>query len=109
MAEDLLRLLDLAPDWDSYGARRIDADAVRKALSILAHHDYRGTLPVAVPTTLGGVQLEWGRADDGVELEVEPDGTIGVLVDINGEVTEVETTDVDHPMIQRSLSWARQL
>ena len=62
----LKELLDLPQGWDSYGAGCIDpkaVDAASRLLDVLDHD------PAVIPTSHGGIQLEWHR--DGLELEVE--------------------------------------
>lgn len=50
-------LLALPAGWDSYGARKIDPQAIaaaRRFLEALPKYE-----PVIVPTNTGGVELEW--------------------------------------------------
>jgi hypothetical protein len=56
------KLRALKPGWDSYGAPPISPDAIASARAWLAGVQI-------VPTSHGGVQLEWHR--HGVEVEVE--------------------------------------
>jgi hypothetical protein len=65
----------LDADWDSYGAHVVQSDAVLQALRLLAvvfnaREDIAD--PMIVPTSEGGVQLEWDRDDVHLELEVKP-------------------------------------
>lgn len=65
----LARLLNLAADWDSYGAPAIEPRTVQATLELL-----RATMrddspaPATVPMSSGGVQVEWHEA--GLEIEV---------------------------------------
>ena len=69
-ASELVGLLHLAPNWDSYGARRIDFGQVGSALRVLASIMKDDTPPpTIVPTNRGGVQLEWHTR--GFDLEIE--------------------------------------
>lgn len=59
----------LPPNWDSYGAKEIDPQFIESALQFLIQEIPRSLpLPSAVPTTTGGVQLEWHC--NGVDLEI---------------------------------------
>jgi len=63
-------LLALPSDWDSYGARPIDrrkVEAARQLLVTLLVND--APMPAIVPTSDGGIQLEWHRC--GANLEVK--------------------------------------
>ncbi|MGM0575282.1 MAG: hypothetical protein ACQEXJ_06090 [Myxococcota bacterium] len=63
-------LLELGPDWDSYGARPPRPDLVGAAIQLIGRLMAEGApAPHVLPTNRGGVQLEWAR--NGRELEVE--------------------------------------
>jgi len=102
-------LFDLGPDWDSYGARRVQRDAVRAALGLLAHANQDVPLPTVSPVASGGLQFEWGGDDDAVEIEVGPMGQITVLIDINGEVRERNAAGPGDPLIAEALTWAAKV
>jgi hypothetical protein len=75
----LLDLLDLPPDWDSYGANVIDRSQVFAALAVLCHiMQHESPLPTVVPTNTGGVQLEWHTR--GIDLEIETVSMNRILV-----------------------------
>ena len=63
-------LLRLGPGWDSYGSSPIDPHcvvaAIEMAFTILRDDS---PIPSVVPTSRGGLQLEWHRG--GVDLEIE--------------------------------------
>ena len=66
----LSELLTLSPDWDSYGAARIEPRSIGwalEALSWIMRNDTK--VPTVVPTPDGGVQLEWHT--QGIDLEIE--------------------------------------
>jgi hypothetical protein len=71
MLEEFADLLSLPANWDSYGAREIDLSCVKFAFEKLLPLAMRPKtpLPSVVPTTRGGVQLEWHTR--GIDLEVE--------------------------------------
>jgi len=63
-------LLHLPPNWDSYGAKPVDQRNIGAALELLIRIMQDDTpAPSVVPTTTGGVQLEWHL--QGIDLEVE--------------------------------------
>jgi len=68
--QSLGKLLELGSDWDSYGGSPIDPRCVAAALDLIfgtLPHD--APVPSVVPTSGGGVQIEWHTR--GVDLEVE--------------------------------------
>jgi hypothetical protein len=105
----LHELLDLREGWNSYGARRIDPGAVVAALRILAQANWLGPLPNVAPTPRGGVELEWGGDDDGVEIECRPDGSMTVLVDVHGQMREWAVAGPDDPNLTEAFIWADKL
>jgi hypothetical protein len=63
-------LLALPPNWDSYGAPRIDPHIGVAAAGLLSRTMKDDTpLPAIVPLSTGGLQIEWHEA--GIDLEVE--------------------------------------
>jgi len=70
---DLARALELVEGWDSYSAPRVANKAVNLALHLLEVAAPRDApTPTVVPTTEGGIQLEWHCAGIDLELEVSP-------------------------------------
>lgn len=64
-------LQQLRPNWDSYGGLPIRREAIENALTILIAVLAKGVpLPAIVPTSSGGVQLEWHNVACDIELEV---------------------------------------
>lgn len=80
-------LKNLAEDWDSYGAEPISPEAIAKAKSIIISTmiafdgiiDNVVRLTDVIPIADGGVQLEWTGPHAELEVEISPDGTIGLL------------------------------
>lgn len=69
--ERLAHLLGLAADWDSCGAQAVDPEKADLALNtLLAVMNAESPPPAIVPTSNGGIQLEWHRS--GIDLEIEP-------------------------------------
>jgi hypothetical protein len=76
-----LRLLFLAPNWDFQGGRPIEKASIGAALQSLSIlMDDRGSIPQWVPTSEGGVQLEWHESNVDLEMEFSSDGTAGYVV-----------------------------
>jgi hypothetical protein len=69
------RLLALPMDWDSYGGQQVIPKSIEAAIGLLslfmADHS---PLPSLVPTSAGGVQVEWHTKGVDLEIEVAPDG-----------------------------------
>ncbi len=72
MEDRLDKIAALGPNWDSYGALPIDPRAVAEARRLL--RDWPGDLPWPVPTTKGGVALEFNDTDD--VINILPDGSV---------------------------------
>jgi len=73
VVQRLVRLLELKPNWDSYGARAIASQAAQRAVALLGIAASVGApAPQIVPTSSGGLQLEWHQASVDLELEVHP-------------------------------------
>ena len=66
----LQEALQLPENWNSYGARPVDPELAASALKLLimvAPND--APPPIVVPTTQGGILLEWHMR--GIDLEIE--------------------------------------
>ena len=69
----LIELVQMEPDWDGYGAPSVKRDAGFFALEILKGiMRERTPLPQIVPSSVGGVQMEWH--EKGIDLEVHVTG-----------------------------------
>ncbi len=83
----LEELKNLPEDWDSYGADPISPNAIAKAKSIItsvmiAFGGIIGNvvqLSDVIPIADGGVQLEWVGPHAELEIEISPNGNIGLL------------------------------
>lgn len=107
--DQLHRLADLGPGWNSYQSKPVAPLALWTALRLLVALDWQGPLPSAVPTAPGGVQLEWGGDDQGVEVEVRRDGSLAALVDVDGQMEEYELSGPYDPRWAGILLWAEKL
>ena len=68
--EEFRNLVDLLPNWDSYGARQISGRSIGAAVDLLLQVMRVDTpQPAIVPTSDGFVQIEWHTR--GIDLEVE--------------------------------------
>ncbi|MFI5020892.1 MAG: hypothetical protein ACHQRJ_04465 [Alphaproteobacteria bacterium] len=67
----LFELTQMSPDWDSYGAPVPTRDASFFVLEILNNvMRSRTPIPQVVPSSVGGIQLEWHEKDIDLELHV---------------------------------------
>lgn len=89
----LQHLSRLGRNWDSYGGRALTDEAVFTALSVIGRLLSDESVPPAiVPTSDGGVQLEWHRDGDELEIRVTPNGEISAFRfnEAAGEGAEVD-------------------
>lgn len=85
-------LARLPNDWDSYGGEPPTAIAISMAHDLLAGvaerfgiADAPRLLPWAIsPLSDGGVQVEWRTADVAIEVEINPAGEMGYLIEREG-------------------------
>lgn len=87
------QLGDLEEGWDSYGARRVDPEAAAATVEFLFNFLGHNTpQPAVVPTSRGGIQLEWHRAGADLEVEIESPARLRVFFEEEGTGKETETT-----------------
>lgn len=95
-AEDVCRVLNLANNWDSYGAPRIDRTLAGTGLGLLLEvMDPDTPAPTVVPTAEGGIQFEWHSGGMDVEIELPPDGAVRFFLghvdapdrDVDGDIS----------------------
>ncbi len=102
----LTELLDLKENWDSYGAAPIGVSHVESAINLLQCVMQCNTpLPAIVPTSRGGVQLEWRM--DGIDLEVETLSSHRFLVSFEDDVTDEEweqELDYDYSKLMQAIT-----
>jgi hypothetical protein len=76
---NLLAMFELEPNWDSYQAAPVEKKSIESAVSLLlATMDQDSPPPAVVPTSVGGVQLEWHQGGVDLEIEVRPTGSAHV-------------------------------
>jgi hypothetical protein len=88
-------LLILEPGWDSYGAKRIDPEAVESARQVIRAIARPDTpAPSIVPTSSGGVQIEWHTRGIDLEIELQPNDRIFIIFEDlgSGEKWEQEAS-----------------
>lgn len=89
----LAGFLALEEDWDGYGAQRIHESAVKRAVAVLDAVCPAGPKPWTVPTSEGGVQLEWAYNGYEIESEIPPAGAAQILiVEPSGEESEMSAS-----------------
>ena len=87
--EAMAELLELPENWNSYGARPIDPAALAWALELLGSTMNPETpAPTLVPTSGGGVELEWHTR--GIDLEVHAVPPRGIYFYCEDHVTGSE-------------------
>ena len=102
--EELCELLDLPPNWDSYGAPQIEKQCVIDALYLLSNTASTSTpKPWVVPTSHGGVQLEWHRGGIDFEIEINPNKKVCILYEDQSEeyIEKDCNLDIETPLIRR--------
>lgn len=76
----MTQLLALPPGWDSYGAKAIDRHRALAALYLVWLAVVNGaSAPVIVPTSDGGIQLEWHRRGADLEIKVVSEALLQVF------------------------------
>ena len=71
----------LEPNWDGYGAERINPVVIRETRELLTRiADRTEKAPIIVPTSRGAIQLEWHRGSRCLELEFESQAMIHYLM-----------------------------
>jgi len=97
---------DLPSDWDSYGARPIDpetaASAVTLLLDVLSADDPQ---PAVVPTSRGGILVEWHEG--GVDLEVDVRSSSSIHVAFEDGVTEQEFENPEPSLLEEKIGTLR--
>ena len=72
--------LSLKEDWNGYGEQPIHESAVKRAVAVLDDVCPMGPEPWVVPTSDGGVQIEWAAGGFEIEVEVPPTGPAQILI-----------------------------
>lgn len=81
-------LMAFGADWDSYGGYPLRPGVALHAVRLLAAIlDNDVPVPSVVPTSTGGVQLEWHQSGADLEMEVKPDRSVDVFLQLPSEQT----------------------
>lgn len=103
-ANSLVEILNLAEDWDSYGAHSVELEIVFRAFEVLCSvMSDIVPMPSIVPTSSGGIQLEWHESGTDLEVEITPSGELLILSQNDDETLEHELS-LDSPEFSRVLS-----
>jgi hypothetical protein len=82
------RLLVLPKDWDSYGGQQVVPKPIEAAIRLLSlFMTDKCPLPSLVPTSAGGVQIEWHTKGVDLEIEIAPDGSALGQLDEGGRLS----------------------
>lgn len=105
-----LRMLCLLePGWNSYGSLSIDASVIAQAvIPLLVKLDAAGfVMPSIIPMANGGLTLEWGIDDKGVEISFTRE-CVSVLIDDGAEIHEEQHQPTfAGPAVMRGLAAVR--
>jgi len=101
--EKLAHILTMEPGWDSYGAEKIEPGCVVSAIMIALEVMRDDTpAPTVVPTSCGGVQLEWHTGGIDLEIEIRSSSVIFASYEDTSGVSWEERV-FDFSRIQRGL------
>ena len=86
----LLPLRNLLKNWNSYGAVPVREENIEFVLQQLFPVLLASSLPVpaVIPTSTGGIQLEWHGLSYDLEVEIEKPGHIGLFLETEEGVEE---------------------
>jgi hypothetical protein len=85
MTEAIAELLELPSGWNSYHARPVALSSAQSAIELLKRVMSDMTpAPDIVPTSLGGVQLEWHTMEIDIEITVPPIGVAEIYIQRSG-------------------------
>lgn len=97
---------NLPPDWNSYGARPIDPETAVSATMIMLNVMSAGDpQPAAVPTSRGGVLLEWHEGGIDLEVDVRSPSSVHVFFEDKGIEEEFENAELE--LVHEKLSVLR--
>ncbi|PJA78299.1 MAG: hypothetical protein CO149_04800 [Nitrospirae bacterium CG_4_9_14_3_um_filter_51_5] len=85
----IIKLSNLQENWDSYDGKPPASNTISMAIKLIESlpWPYYDDVPVpaVIPTSEGGLQLEWSSEDRELDLEVRPSGHIELFKCQNGE------------------------
>jgi hypothetical protein len=106
LLQKVCQLGSLPPNWNSYGAkpiqRGIAAAAVTMLLNLLSPQD---PVPAVVPTSHGGILLEWHMGGIDLEVDIRSPSTLHVALEEGNH--RVETDRADFEAVKHNLNRLR--
>jgi len=87
----ILGLSNLEENWDSYGGKPTDQIIINKTVELIQSLSFpydEMPLPAVIPTSEGGLQLEWSEGGKELEIEIRSSGDIEWFMCQNGEPIE---------------------
>jgi hypothetical protein len=106
--KEIERLVDLLPDWNSYGADPPSATAAEAAISAVRHLDDMELVPDRiVPSAEGGIGIAFRNGLKYADIEFFNNGEILALTANNGERIEIWPVGQGSEEIKHSLSKIR--
>lgn len=100
---EIVRLMWLPGDWSSDNPRQIEPKSIEKILAVLLTIlDSDSTPPAVVPTTRGGVQVEWHQ--NGIDLEIEAFNSSKLEYYFSDSKGEKEGTIEDDPAVLKQFT-----
>lgn len=91
----LNQLSELKDNWDSYGAKPIERNAVLMALNLIrVIHNPQVPEPTIVPLASGGIQFEWHTAQKDLEVSLSPNGQASIYFEQAGNPPTISEGDI---------------
>jgi hypothetical protein len=108
----LSQLLDLEDDWDSYGGKPPSVTAILVAgrLTQSVYDRFGGSLgdkvlPTSIaPLAYGGIELEWGKDQKLLALDIGPDGAVGAMMR-SGVGDQTHYKEIDQIVWDDAIDW----
>jgi hypothetical protein len=105
LASTIHPLFGLREDWDGYGAKVVQMEALRRSVQALIPLLHDGVpMPAVVATISGGVQLEWHQDGIDVEIEFHPRGEAQILIEGLGPDWYEGPIEAGRPHLTKALS-----
>lgn len=95
--EGVVDLLRLPPGWNSYSAKPIAASNAVRAIRVLASIiDTETPLPAIVPSSQGGIQLEWHAKGIDIEVYIDSYDDVRFFAEHTGSGESIEEPLAGH-------------
>ncbi len=102
----IVRLENLRENWDNEGSlqpSRVTIETAKAFIRSLPYEDL--PIPFVVPTSLGGLQLEWNEDRKEIEVEILPDGSLEFLKAEDGRT--IDEGPISAERAQGLFKWLR--